>query len=853
MTLACLDLETHLIAPGAVFPRIVLGAVDDGRGGVVLGREDVLDWAQGVLNDPPTAIVNHAIGFDMGCLGAARPELLPAIFQAYADDRICCTYMLAQLADIGMYGTNKGGLQKVSVGHFPCDTPFEKGGRQYVNLPSNGKKSGAYTLQNQARRWLDIDLVKDETRTTFAEYDGVPVDQIPERYRTYVLGDLCARDLWSAIHAAADWDLSNVYALSRRDFALRLIEARGRYTDPVQVAKQRVKWEAELAEAFTDLRDQGFLVETRGPRKKYYMPAGWSKPTAARKQWAQRWGLKSLTETALTKALGEGEVSPRRASLVIDYLSDEHRTAKVSPARQRFFRRAGLWKQKQRVRYELGDGTGEFKMKQAPVQAYAEDFAKRTNHDFERTPTGKIKIIEENAHEDELLTKVVTYSRARTIRTYLERLEAGAVRPMHMRVNGLAETGRTTSGGGQAGINDQNHRRGYGFRECFIPRKRYGFLSVDYAQIELCCLAEVQYAWFGESDLGDQINAGKDCHLAFAARVAGVTYEEAAANKKAFKDGRQLGKVYNFGRPGGLAERKFIEWAWLTYKVVIPYSEWSHEAAEGFELIPDDHLPKSMWLHALPPELQERAKAEAESEEEGDYKTIFHVDSDPAEWDRVRTNWVQAQSRNGRVWCKARSFGHLNSLWMAEFRQMKPYLEKVQSIIQENDGLVYQHKTGRRRAACTYTNAANGYFQALNADGATEALFRVQWACYAKPESPLYGCAAVWFVHDEIGLEALLDRFHEAAYECVRIMEETMREFVTRVKVKAIPAGCRRWTKSADDARIGPSGRLIPEEDYRLQNASLETLGKDAWAAWEEYERADVQDLFRRYRLELMT
>lgn len=841
----CIDLETHPIAPGQQLPRIVLGAVADGAGRRVLARDEVIEWVEHALRTGET-LVNHSIAFDLGCVGAARPDLLPLIFDAYAGDRIGCTHMLTQLYDIGVYGATKGGRREVPPsGASPIDRPYlapekkpKKGApadeeapkKWWVNLPNR------YGLKEQAWRWLGVELEKDERRTTFGQYDGVPIDQIPPDYIEYMQGDLCALDLWHRVHAVADFDLSNVWALSRRDFALRLIEARGRYVDGPMLARQRAKWQAELEEAFAELRELGWVREKRGKQIKTRVLAGYDRrPLGNRKkQWAARWGLRTLTANGLGRAIADGTVTPRHASLVLDYLR-EPQGARTSPARQRFFARAGLWQPRYLVERQPGAPTGEWTIHKAAIEAEIARVAGQ--RDVARTPkTGVPQITEANTFEDPRLEKAVLYARARGVAKYLEKLESGVDQPLHLRVSGLAATGRTTSGGdddGEGGVNDQNHRREYGFREVFIPRRGHAYVSIDYAQAELCALAEIQTAWFGRSALADTINAGQDCHLRFVATLLGEEYESVYARRGELKDKRQLGKAYNFGKPGGLAELKFCAWAKQAYGVTVVRSEWSHVPREGYVPIDVGLRPGSVWVARIPEELRTKA------DDEG---ATFRVVSDPAsEGPRVRMAWLESQSPDGQVYCLEHSAGHLDALFFTSYPETRRYLDRVKAIVRSQDGVVYTHSTGRRRANCTMTSGANNGFQALVADGATEALFRVQRACYADPSSPLYGSCGVWFTHDEIGLEIPLDRLHEAAHEGSRIMVETMREHTPHVRIEAKPAAMRRWTKAADDPRYGADGRLIPEEDWRIANDALK-----------EEERADVLDLFERHGLEVM-
>jgi len=111
--------------------------------------------------------------------------------------------------------------------------------------------------------------------------------------------------------------------------------------------------------------------------------------------------------------------------------------------------------------------------------------------------------------------------------------------------------------------NMQNQPRKPGVRECFIAREGYVWLDVDYKTAELCSLAQVCIDWFGYSDMGDAIRAGRDLHLDFAAKMARISYDEAKqrldAGDKMMKTLRQQAKAANFGYPGGMGAKTFVE------------------------------------------------------------------------------------------------------------------------------------------------------------------------------------------------------------------------------------------------------------------------------------------------------
>ncbi len=117
-----------------------------------------------------------------------------------------------------------------------------------------------------------------------------------------------------------------------------------------------------------------------------------------------------------------------------------------------------------------------------------------------------------------------------------------------------------------------------GVRECFRPRPGKVFVGADFPQLELYTLAQCCYTWLGHSSLGEMLKAGIDPHTAFASVLYGCTYEEGLALKKSgdktFYRMRQIAKAFNFGKPGGLGDKKLVALAASpAYGVTITESE----------------------------------------------------------------------------------------------------------------------------------------------------------------------------------------------------------------------------------------------------------------------------------------
>lgn len=141
----------------------------------------------------------------------------------------------------------------------------------------------------------------------------------------------------------------------------------------------------------------------------------------------------------------------------------------------------------------------------------------------------------------------------------------------HARWYGLKATGRVSV----SNPNLNNLPRMAGIRECFRARPGYVMISADYAQAELCSLAQVCIDKFGHSRMGELINSGIDLHLHLVSKLRDRTYEWLVANKKdpQVKRDRQGGKAVNFGKPGGLGITKFIEYASTTFGIDMTVEE----------------------------------------------------------------------------------------------------------------------------------------------------------------------------------------------------------------------------------------------------------------------------------------
>lgn len=121
--------------------------------------------------------------------------------------------------------------------------------------------------------------------------------------------------------------------------------------------------------------------------------------------------------------------------------------------------------------------------------------------------------------------------------------------------------------------NMQNPPRKGGVRACYVPRDGWIYVSCDYDTLEMRALAQVCFEMFGYSSLRDALNAGMDPHVALAADILGLAYDEALKRyldgDPELDDARQASKPGNFGFPGGMGWRAFMNYALKSYDVEV--------------------------------------------------------------------------------------------------------------------------------------------------------------------------------------------------------------------------------------------------------------------------------------------
>lgn len=137
--------------------------------------------------------------------------------------------------------------------------------------------------------------------------------------------------------------------------------------------------------------------------------------------------------------------------------------------------------------------------------------------------------------------------------------------------------------------------------------------------------------------------------------------------------------------------------------------------------------------------------------------------------------------------------------WKEAFPEVVQFFDYINYLVQ-NGKPFKQFVSGRIRGGIGYCDGCNTGFQGLGADISKYAMFLVSMACYAEPESPLYGSRPVVLVHDEILAEHPKDKASLANMEVKRLMEVAEAHFLPDIPAKAEPTLMTRWIKNAKPA-----------------------------------------------------
>lgn len=236
--IAC-DLETYLIRPGLLTPKIVCGSFAEepvmgvSRGPYLELRETAINIASNLISRK-CELAGANIAFDFGCLLAADPSLFPAIWKLYEEGKVWDVQIAQTLVAIA-----EGRLQDGFI--------FTREG---TKLKSNGKITNRYSLASCVSEVLGRDDAKrnDVYRLRYSEFDNLPLDQWPEEARQYPLDDAQNTLGVALAQRNSGFDFRNLPSQCFAAFCLHLSAINGLRTNGRQVRVLRDVLETKLAE-----------------------------------------------------------------------------------------------------------------------------------------------------------------------------------------------------------------------------------------------------------------------------------------------------------------------------------------------------------------------------------------------------------------------------------------------------------------------------------------------------------------------------------------------------------------------------------------------------------------------------
>jgi DNA polymerase I-like protein with 3'-5' exonuclease and polymerase domains len=377
----------------------------------------------------------------------------------------------------------------------------------------------------------------------------------------------------------------------------------------------------------------------------------------------------------------------------------------------------------------------------------------------------------------------------------LEFLTAIDAKEVYSRYNLLMRTGRTSAGAYRynkelllPSINIQqmpredSKRPEKNVRSLFRPPKGYKWYSCDYSYLELRSLAAACKALFGWSKLAEIIvehttKGGIDPHQRTAAVILNMTVNGfLSLPKDEQKQWRQAAKAVNFGRPGGLGDAKFLEYAKTSYGVTFTLKE----AKEA----------KKKWL-ALYPEI--KLYLGDRTTQAMEWRCGRKIQ--PLSWIQKKriSDFIRGEEKDREKFKET----ELVAIW--NLLETLAYATKDEEIIEDVEKrkvtarikslLTYRActLTGRVRDRVKYTDGCNTPFQGVAADGCKLAA----WKLVRR------GFKVMAFIHDAFDVAVPIQQAGMQAKQVDKIMIESMEEILGQgvpVAVEGILNDC--WSKA---------------------------------------------------------
>jgi len=540
------DTETHLIEPGNLTPKLVcvqmqpwinrqegpsyvFGATEEGkRQGIGL----ILDILE---NKPEISIIAQNGFYDWGVLLNYLGWDMKYVRLVFA------AFRRGQIRDT----TVRGKLVALENDWLDYD-------------PTINKKAPVFSLEELVQKWCGCKVEgkhgPDVWRLRYAELDGKPANEWPAAAFEYAMMDpVWVGRVWNAMVANSQPSPDEIFQ-TRSAWCLHLAGVWGIKVDEIATDNLENKVIPAIEAGIQNLVKLGV----------YYQPVKWDN---------DRWYADMLKVWPNMPRTASGKPSTSKDTML--ELMRRSGGNRVFTPGLKIETRMDLFPD-----YVLEDGPPKkdtTKLKEMVKAGY-----KAKGLAVPETKKGDISTARKTLKQVPALEPLVNIGSLQKIKTtYLPIFKKHWI--FNPRWNFLVATGRVS-------VNYINNMpRVEGVRECFKARDGYLLVSVDYAQAELCSLAQVNIDLFGHSEMARLIKEGIDLHLHLVSKMKNKPYEWLVANKKnpEVKDWRQAAKAANFGFPGGLGIEKFMVYAADSYGVDLDEDEAQELKDSWFETYPE--------------------------------------------------------------------------------------------------------------------------------------------------------------------------------------------------------------------------------------------------------------------------
>lgn len=295
------DVETHLIKPGMIFPKLVCVSISDGQTHDLflagLGLKEMLRH----LQDPNTQIIGHNVSFDLGVIAAEAIDqgydahwVMELIFSAYQADRIVDTMIRSMLVDIA-----QGKFQEIEG---------QRRGKAYGLDVLSDRWLGTQITKKSYKRSEAAEAAAKSWRLHYAALENVPLKDWPKDAYDYALEDAVvtwkineAITAWAISEGQASGEIPDEYRQTRAAWVLHLIGGWGVRIDEELVKTVRENLEAQRKASYEIMDRWGLFKKDK---------LGNFKLT---KKGARQKDLKKLRELIAEGYAQQGETPPMTA------------------------------------------------------------------------------------------------------------------------------------------------------------------------------------------------------------------------------------------------------------------------------------------------------------------------------------------------------------------------------------------------------------------------------------------------------------------------------------------------------------------------------------------------------------